>query len=165
MIIVLYGYSGSGKTTFAKYIESKLPNIKVIDEDESIYRNGILSSSIYSRYKKIINDAVKQESNGNIVIVCLKLSNNKCRDILNNLNDKIIYIHISTKIDICEQRKPHDIRQLVTYDNKKVWYYNKICNYNYKDLNIDLSYMSLSEAYIIIETLKLNKIYEKSRKS
>lgn len=108
------GYSGSGKTTLAYELENRLHKegilTKVLDGD--ILRQGInkgLGFSLQDRTENIRRTAelAKQLCSCGVVVICSLITpTNDLRDLAKNIigENQFILYHISTPIDVCEQR-------------------------------------------------------------
>lgn len=114
LVIWMTGYSGSGKTTLAYHLEKKLFEqgvlTKVLDGD--VLRSGInkdLGFSAEDRKENIRRTAemAKQLMSCGIVVICsLTTPTNELRLLAENIvgQQHFILYHISTPLDICEQR-------------------------------------------------------------
>ena len=114
LVIWMTGYSGSGKTTLAYQLERRLHDegilTKVLDGD--VLRQGInkgLGFSMDDRAENIRRTAelAKQLCGCGVVVICSLISpTNDLRRLAENIigEQHFILYHISTPLDVCEQR-------------------------------------------------------------
>jgi adenylylsulfate kinase len=110
-VIWFTGLSGSGKSTISEalYTEMKKKGFKVEHLDGDVVRNifpntGFDKEARIQHVKRVGFLASQLEKNGVFVIASFISPYEESRDFVRNLCDNFVEVHVSTPLEVCEQR-------------------------------------------------------------
>ena len=159
MLIYITGFSGSGKTTIGKALQSKIPNSILLDGDE--IRKSLNIDLGYSKPHKIENIRRNNElikllySQGFTVIACFMSSIKDERDKVFTTCEYNVKVQLITPVEVCKAR---DVKGLYS---KNLENFSGVSfpyeGFGTPDIAIDTSIESLNTS--------VNKVYTKYREA
>lgn len=165
-VVWLTGFSGSGKTTMANYLQAKLQGsgIKtdILDGDEirKIFPNtGFSKEAREFHVERVAHVASVLEKNGICSIVSLVSPYKSSRDFARKICQNFIEVHVSTPYSICQDRDPKglykkaDLGEIKNFTGLTQEYQDP----ENPELKIDTTELSVEESsQVILDYLKKN---------